>query len=79
MKKQTSKNIFVILILLGIFFILIPLFGLVQMSVIITPGTIQSPPQIEFTGIHATLFTLGFLFIIAAFMFKYKKFPKINI
>lgn len=77
MKKKTRKNIFIALISLGILLVLIPIIGLVQMSVIITSGSGTSPAQIEFTGVHATMFTIGFLLIIAAFVFKYKKFPKL--
>ena len=76
MKKQIRQNIFVILLLIGIFLIIIPIIGLVQMSVVITSSP-STPTQIEVTGVHATMFTIGILLIITAFVFKYKKFPKL--
>ncbi len=76
MNKKNYETLFMILILLGMVIALIPIFGLLQMRVVI-PNS--NSPVIEFTGFHATLFTIGILLIIIALIIKIKKLPKIKI
>ena len=65
------------MIFIGIILILIVIMGKVQQSAVATYDIDKNQVEVEFTGIEGVIFTLGILTIIAAFVFKYKKFPKL--
>lgn len=87
MNKKKREDIFGILIILSLLFMISPFLRYMGPADISGSWRFfvddENMPRIEsefnFTGRDATLMTIGILFLLAAFLFKYKKFPDIRL
>lgn len=84
--NKKRENIFNVLIIIGLLFILAAFFRYLQPADISGSWKLfideNNMPRMEsefyLTGREAIIFVLGLLIIIAAFLFRYKRFPKIK-
>ena len=71
MDKSKRKTITIILVIIGILFLLFPVFGKIPMNVTYK-GAIG---EVSFTGVDATILTVGIVLLLFAYFFYHKKLP----
>jgi len=71
MKKEKRDTITTILVIIGIIFLLIPIYAVLPMNV-----TYKGPiGEVNFTGIDGIILTIGIVLLFFAYFFYHKKLP----